>query len=121
MNSLTGELAASGANTIGDEEDALKNAFGPVGGELAYLAAHAGLGCAASVVEGTGCAGGAIGGVVSAGLNPIIDANGNITAAALARIETLVSGSLAGALGFNVQGAVTAAQNETLNNNNPIA
>ncbi|CAG9227640.1 hypothetical protein BGLA2_420081 [Burkholderia gladioli] len=34
----------------------------------------------------------------------------------LAGIETLVSGGVAGALGFNVQGAATAAQNETLNN-----
>ncbi len=31
-------------------------------------------------------------------------------------IETLVSASVAGALGFNVQGAVSAAQNETQNN-----
>ncbi len=65
---------------------------------------------------GTGCAGGAIGGAVSAGLNPIIDANGNIPPAVLTAMETLVSGSVAGSLGFNVQGAVTAAQNETLNN-----
>ncbi|MGN4195268.1 DUF6862 domain-containing protein, partial [Burkholderia gladioli] len=55
-------------------------------------------------------------GAVSAGLNPIIDANGNIPPAVLTAIETLVSGSVAGSLGFNVQGAVTAAQNETLNN-----
>jgi filamentous hemagglutinin len=53
---------------------------------------------------------------VSAGLNPIINSSGNLPPAALAAIETLVSGSVAGALGFNVQGAVTAAQNETLNN-----
>ncbi|MET3551720.1 DUF6862 domain-containing protein [Burkholderia sp. 567] len=53
---------------------------------------------------------------MSAGLNPIIDGNGNIPPAALAAIETLVSGSVAGALGLNVQDAVTAAQNETLNN-----
>ncbi|MEM5299645.1 hypothetical protein VSR82_35740 [Burkholderia sp. JPY481] len=34
----------------------------------------------------------------------------------MASIETFVSGSVAGALGFNFQGAMTAAQNETLNN-----
>ncbi|MGN4105475.1 DUF4258 domain-containing protein, partial [Burkholderia gladioli] len=72
--------------------------------------------CAASAAEGSGCSGGAIGGAVSAGINPIIDANGNIPPAVLTAIETLVSGSVAGSLGFNVQGAVTAAQNETLNN-----
>ncbi|QVN18995.1 hypothetical protein [Burkholderia pyrrocinia] len=53
---------------------------------------------------------------MSAGLNPIIDANGNIPPAVLAGIEALVGGSVAGALGYNVQGAMTAAQNETLNN-----
>ncbi|WP_186102391.1 hypothetical protein [Burkholderia gladioli] len=58
----------------------------------------------------------AIGGAVSAGLNPITDANGNIPPAMLAGIETLVGGGAAAALGFNAQGAATAAQNETLNN-----
>ncbi|WP_261318201.1 two-partner secretion domain-containing protein [Burkholderia cepacia] len=82
----------------------------------AYVAAHAALGCAVGAATGQGCGGGAIGGAVSAGLNPIIDANGNIPPVALTVIETLVSGSVAGALGFNLQGAVTAAQNETLNN-----
>ncbi|WP_442953511.1 hypothetical protein [Paraburkholderia sp. SOS3] len=81
-----------------------------------YVIAHAGLGCAAGAAEGTGCAGGAIGGTVSAGVNPIINGSGNLSPAALAGIEMLVSGSVAGALGFNVQGAATAAQNETLNN-----
>jgi len=106
-HALTGELAASGAFTIGDATDPLS---------LQNIFAHAALGCAASAVEGTGCAGGAIGGAASAAINPIIDANGNIPPAMLAGIETLVSGSVAGALGFNVQGAVTAAQNETFNN-----
>ncbi|WP_186091012.1 hypothetical protein [Burkholderia gladioli] len=58
----------------------------------------------------------AIGGAVSAGLNPIIDAKGNIPPAMLAGIETLVGGGAAAALGFNAQGAATAAQNEMLNN-----
>ncbi|AXL53218.1 filamentous hemagglutinin [Paraburkholderia caffeinilytica] len=111
-NNIVSDLAAVGANAIGSE-------FGPTGSDPNYaasVASHAVLGCAASAARGTGCAGGAIGGAVSAGMNPIIDANGNIPPAALAAIETLVSGSVAGALGFNVQGAITAAQNETLNN-----
>ncbi|WP_445223151.1 DUF637 domain-containing protein [Burkholderia glumae] len=112
--SLVSEVAAVGANAIGDEANVTGS---PIeAGSPAYWLAHAALGCASSAALGTGCAGGAIGGAISAGLNPIIDANGNIPPAALTAIETLVSGSVAGALGFNVQGAMTAAQNETLNN-----
>ncbi len=111
--SLVSEVSAAGANAIGDASvsGSLVEAGTP-----GYWLAHAALGCASSAAMGTGCAGGAIGGAVSAGLNPIIDANGNIPPAVLTAIETLVSGSVAGSLGFNVQGAVTAAQNETLNN-----
>ncbi|MGN4092956.1 DUF637 domain-containing protein, partial [Burkholderia gladioli] len=106
-NSAVSNAAAAAAFAIGNGTDPLT---------LGNIAAHAALGCAASAAEGTGCGGGAIGGAVSAGLNPIIDANGNIPPAVLTAIETLVSGSVAGSLGFNVQGAATAAQNETLNN-----
>ncbi|MBJ9673106.1 DUF637 domain-containing protein [Burkholderia gladioli] len=112
--SLVSEVSAAGANAIGDA--------GSVSGSLVeagtpgYWHAHAALGCASSAAMGTGCAGGAIGGAISAGLNPIIDANGNIPPAMLAGIETLVGGGAAAALGFNAQGAATAAQNETLNN-----
>jgi len=105
-DALTQEAAAAGAFAIGDAD------LGLAGSTLA----HAALGCAAGAGSGAGCASGAIGGAVSAGLNPLIDANGNIPPAALTAIETLVSGSVAGVLGLNVQGAVTAAQNETLNN-----
>lgn len=114
VDSAVSDAAAIGANQIGNlfnGSTALLSTSDPL-----YVLSHAALGCAASAAEGTGCVGGAIGGAVSAGLNPVIDANGNIPPAALAGIETLVSGSVAGALGFNVQGAVTAAQNETLNN-----
>ena len=53
---------------------------------------------------------------MSAGLNPILDPTGGIPPAVLAGIETALSGSGAEALGLNAQGAVSAAQNETLNN-----
>ncbi|WP_186269878.1 DUF637 domain-containing protein [Burkholderia gladioli] len=111
--SLVSEVSAAGANAIGDASvsGSLVEAGTP-----GYWLAHAALGCASSAAMGTGCAGGAIGGAVSAGLNPIINSSGALPPAALAAVETLVSGSVAGALGFNVQGAVTAAQNETLNN-----
>ncbi|WP_241991266.1 filamentous hemagglutinin N-terminal domain-containing protein [Paraburkholderia sp. RAU2J] len=113
-NSAVSDVAAAGAFAIGNEFGD-QSGFWTTSNPL-YAAEHAALGCAASAAEGTGCASGAIGGAVSAGLNPIIDANGNIPPVALTAIETLVSGGIAGALGFNVQGAVTAAQNETLNN-----
>ncbi|WP_238145825.1 filamentous hemagglutinin N-terminal domain-containing protein [Burkholderia gladioli] len=112
--SLVSEVSAAGANAIGDAGSVLGS---PVeAGTPGYWLAHAALGCASSAAMGTGCAGGAIGGAISAGLNPIIDANGNIPPAMLAGIETLVGGGAAAALGFNAQGAATAAQNETLNN-----
>ncbi|CAG9227650.1 Adhesin HecA family protein [Burkholderia gladioli] len=111
--SLVSEVSAAGANAIGDASvsGSLVEAGTP-----GYWLAHAALGCASSSAMGTGCAGGAIGGAISAGLNPIINSSGALPPVALAAVETLVSGSVAGALGFNVQGAVTAAQNETLNN-----
>ncbi|MBN3817369.1 adhesin, partial [Paraburkholderia sp. Se-20369] len=116
LNSTVQQVAAVGANGIGDAFNQPSPSWWMSTSSPLYALAHAGLGCAASAAEGTGCASGAIGGAISAGLNPIIDANGNIPAPVLTAIETLVSGGVAGALGFNVQGTVTAAQNETLNN-----
>jgi len=113
--SVVSDLAAIAASTVGQLN--LGNAFGEGGlGKVGYVTAHAALGCAMSAAGGTGCASGAIGGATSAALNSTIDANGNVPAPVLAAIGTLVTGSIAGALGFDVQGAVTAAQNETLNN-----
>ncbi|OJA61586.1 hypothetical protein BGV68_04550 [Burkholderia ubonensis] len=114
-NDAVSNVAAAAANGIGDAFNGQAGSLGSPS-DPAYVLAHAVLGCASSAAQGNGCAGGAIGGAISAGLNPIIDANGNIPPAALMSIETVVSGSVAGALGFNVQGAMTAAQNETLNN-----
>lgn len=102
--SSVAEVAANGIGTLGEVRDSII-AKGSIGHDLA----HAELGCASSAALGTGCAGGAIDGALSAGLNPVIDAKGNIPPAVLASIDTLVSGSVAGALGFNAQGAVTAA------------
>ncbi|MDR8920626.1 Filamentous hemagglutinin [Burkholderia multivorans] len=104
---LVSDLAAAGAFAIGDQANPLT---------LTNIVGHMTLGCVASAVSGSGCGGGAIGGAVSAGLNPIIDANGNIPAPILTAIETVVSGSVAGMTGVNIQGAVAAAQNETQNN-----
>ncbi|WP_230942604.1 filamentous hemagglutinin N-terminal domain-containing protein [Burkholderia stagnalis] len=113
--SVVSDLAAMGAGAVGQLDS--NGFFGSGDGfKLGYVVAHAALGCAGSAAGGTGCAAGALGGALSAGLNPIIDASGNIPAPLLTGIETLVSATVAGALGFNVQGAVSAAQNETQNN-----
>ncbi|EEE02316.1 two-partner secretion domain-containing protein [Burkholderia multivorans] len=113
--SVVSDLAAVAASAIGQLNEVHFFADGDLG-KAGYVAAHAALGCAGSAASGTGCAGGAIGAAMSATLNSSIDANGTLPAPVLTAIDTLVTGSVAGALGFNVQGAVTAAQNETLNN-----
>ncbi|MHA6853553.1 DUF637 domain-containing protein, partial [Ralstonia pseudosolanacearum] len=90
----------------------------------AYYTAHALLGCASSAALGTGCGGGAIGGVTSALLAPdiikAIDPTGAPLDAGqqamLAAFAGLAGGGMAGALGQNVQGGMAAAQNEALNN-----
>lgn len=113
--SVVSDLAAIAASTVGQLD--VEKFFGDGRmGQAGYVAAHAALGCAVSAGGGMGCASGAIGAATSAALNSTIDANGNVPAPVLAALGTLVTGSIAGALGFNVQGAVTAAQNETFNN-----
>lgn len=121
-NSAVSDAAAAGAYAIG-------NAFSDQSGfwttsNPLYVAEHAALGCAASAAEGTGCAGGALGGAVSAAFSPdvvkAIDPTGAPLdpgqQAALAAFATLAGGGLAGLAGVNVNGAMTAAQNEALNN-----
>ncbi|MFM0197553.1 filamentous hemagglutinin N-terminal domain-containing protein [Paraburkholderia strydomiana] len=115
-------IAAVGANDIGTLGQDSNSIFAQ--GSIGYDLAHAALGCASSAALGTGCAGGAIGGTVSA-----MTANSIATAmtggqgitdqgqlAAIVAATTLLGGTAAGLLGLNVQGAMTAAQNETLNN-----
>ncbi|MGS0895293.1 beta strand repeat-containing protein [Burkholderia stagnalis] len=113
-DSAVSDVAAVGANAIGNafsDQQGFWTTSNPL-----YAVEHAALGCAAGAATGQGCAGGAVGGAASAIVNPLLDANGNIPAPVLSAIETVVGGSVAGALGLNVQGAMTAAQNETQNN-----
>ncbi|WP_052115913.1 hypothetical protein [Paraburkholderia xenovorans] len=115
-NDAVSDVAAVGAYAIGNAQPDLN--------EAEYLAAHAALGCAASAAEGTGCAGGAIGGAASAAFSSdliqTMDPSGApLTTgqqAALAGFATLLGGGLAGLAGQNVSGGATAAQNEALNN-----
>ena len=131
-NSAVSDLAAAAAYGIGNLHDN-GDLLGP-----SYYLAHALLGCAASAAQGTGCGGGAIGGVTSAALMPFfldaIDPNGaplQMDAglqAMLSSVAGLAGGGLAGLLGQNAQGGMAAAQNEALNNtaqhyqnvNNPL-
>ncbi len=122
-DALTQEAAAAGAYAVGQA-----NADGVFGtglsGELGYISTHAALGCAASAIEGTGCAGGAIGGAASAAFSPdfikAIDPTGAALnpaqQAALAGFATLIGGVGAGLAGQDAQAGATAAENEALNN-----
>lgn len=114
-NDAISDVAAAGAFDIGEARGSLN--------EVEYLAAHAALGCAASAAEGTGCAGGAIGGATSALVAPFfVDQAGgsnNLTTgqrAAIVGISTLLGGLTAGLAGQNAQGGATAADNESQNN-----
>ncbi|WP_244145940.1 DUF637 domain-containing protein [Paraburkholderia caledonica] len=121
-NSAVSDVAAAGAYAIGNAS--LTSGSLVAAGTPGYWLAHAALGCAASAAEGTGCAGGAIGGAVSAfSANAIATAvtggQGVTDPSQLAMITaatTLLGGGVAAALGQNAAGAVNAAANETLNN-----
>ena len=117
-----------GASAIGDNAGVDK-LLGEVGG-AGHVAAHALLGCAAAAAGDKDCASGAIGGVSSAFVTSLIpdptttDANGNTVSRPWTNVEkafvtagsVMASGIIAGASGKDALTAVTAAQNETLNN-----
>jgi len=118
------DAAADVAFAIGNLQPTLTSDLGAVGGEIAYVAAHSALGCAASAAEGTGCAGGAIGAASSALISPFIiqgiDPNGvalnSGQTAVLAALSTLTGGLSAGAVGANVQAGGIWGENEGVNN-----
>jgi filamentous hemagglutinin len=119
--SALSDVAAVGAATIGA---ASTNNPLFAEGTPGNILAHAGLGCAISAAEGTGCAGGAIGGAASAALTPyvasaITGGDPNVTsgqAAAIAGFATFAGGTLAGLAGQNAAAGALAAQNEAMNN-----
>ncbi|WP_051381277.1 beta strand repeat-containing protein [Paraburkholderia mimosarum] len=119
-DSAVNDVAASANYAIG-------NLFGATGANpnvLASILSHAALGCAAGAATGDGCGGGAVGAAVSAALSPsfvsAIDPSGadlnQGQQAVLAAFATLTGGSAAALAGLNVQGAISAAQSEALNN-----
>ncbi|WP_321941873.1 two-partner secretion domain-containing protein [Paraburkholderia tropica] len=115
-NDAAANAAAAGAFAIGEVASGMN--------EAAYIAAHAGLGCAAGAASGKGCSGGAIGGAVSAafspdfinGINPGGGALDQGQMAVLAGFATALGGGTAALAGANVDGAVAAAMNEAMNN-----
>ncbi len=121
-NSVIADAGVVGASAIGTEFNGQNG--NPDPSSPLYVASHAALGCALSSASGTGCVGGAIGGAASAIVAPdvikAIDPTGvDLTTgqtALVTAISTLVGGGIASAAGQNVQGAVSAAQNEALNN-----
>ena len=117
------DVAAAGAYDIGTAFNGQLGSLGTTS-DPAYVLAHAALGCAASAAEGTGCAGGAIGGAESAALTPLtLDAmdptHDPLTTeqtAVVTAVAMLAGGGAAAALGQNPNAAATAAENEALNN-----
>jgi filamentous hemagglutinin len=112
-NAVT-DLAAVGAGAIGATSDSLS---------LQNVVEHGVLGCVASAAEGTGCAGGAIGGAASALIAPFLvqQAGGlaNLTdeqRTSIVGISTLLGGLTAGLAGQNAAAGANAATNESLNN-----
>lgn len=120
-NSAVADVAAAAAYSIGN---AANIPGSPIEvGTPGYWLAHAALGCAAGAATGQGCGGGAIGGAVSAMIAPSLvnqfGGAGNLDQGGLAALSSIVmaaSGGLAAIAGQNVQGAMTAGQNEALNN-----
>ncbi|WP_230950139.1 filamentous hemagglutinin N-terminal domain-containing protein [Burkholderia cepacia] len=120
-NSAVADVAAAAAYSIGN---AANIPGSPIQvGTPGYWLAHAALGCAAGAATGQGCGGGAIGGAVSAMIAPSLvnqfGGAGNLDQGGLAALSSIVmsaSGGLAAIAGQNVQGAMTAGQNEALNN-----
>jgi filamentous hemagglutinin len=116
-------LGAALAFQIGELNEA--GGFGDgLSGGLAYVAAHAALGCAGAAALGSDCAGGAIGASISAALTPdLIQAMGNGSQplapsqrAALTMLAGLAGAFGAGAFGSDANAGAFWAQNEATNN-----
>ena len=119
-NDAVSDMAASANYAIG-------SLFGPTSSNpnlLASIASHAVLGCAAGAASGEGCGGGAVGAAASAALSPYLASAMDPTGVALtqgqqavlAAFATAVGGTAAALTGTNIQGAISQAQNEALNN-----
>ncbi|MFA7293735.1 MAG: DUF637 domain-containing protein, partial [Rhodocyclaceae bacterium] len=122
-SSVVGDLAAVGANAVGQGTNALS---------VGNILGHAAVGCAAAAANGKDCAAGAIGGAGAAIVNPLLDqaiggsdgAGWGSTPETAQQMQTAtlqlgsmaVSAATAAALGKDGMTAALVAQNETVNN-----
>lgn len=111
-NSVVSDLAAVGANAIGQKTDVLS---------AENIVSHAALGAVAAKLSGSDAVAGGIGGATAALLNPALDPYTSQTDATDRTVQhvaatMLASGAIANALGRDSKTAANAAQNETLNN-----
>jgi hypothetical protein len=112
INSIAASASADAANWVGTNTDA--HSIENIGG-------HALVGCAAALATGGDCGAGALGAAAAAALNPVVDQflpveQIDLRNATLAGITTAATGVAAIGLGLQVDTAVHAAQNETINN-----
>jgi filamentous hemagglutinin len=105
-NALTQEVAASGAYAIGDTTTPLS---------IQNIFEHAALGCAASALSGTGCAGGAIGAATSAVVSPLVILAMDPSGAPLRADQSAVVTALAiltGGVAAGLGGGCTSRRNQ---------
>ena len=139
LDSTVNDVSAIGANDIGSTFDGSSELLST--SDPLYVLSHAALGCVASAAEGTGCAGGAIGGAASAIVAPLVrdglydgtqtvtttdngdgtstqvtSYNNNGFNAATVAASMLAGGSLAALMGQSPTAGATWAANEALNN-----
>ncbi|CAG9170818.1 hypothetical protein LMG32289_02162 [Cupriavidus pampae] len=125
---LVRDAAALAANAAGVKLPGIGTENATTDSIIANAAAHALIGCAAQSLNGGDCAGGAIGGAVSALTAPLIrDAiyagtdvvsysKDEIRQGITVGLSTLIGGSIGALLGTDATSAALAAQNEALNN-----
>lgn len=111
-NSVVSDLAAVGANAVGQKTEVLS---------VENVGSHAALGAAAAKLSGNDAVAGGIGGATAALLNPLLDPYTSQTDATDRTVEhvaatMLASGAIANVFGRDGKTAANAAQNETLNN-----
>jgi len=112
LNSTVNDLAAIGANIVGQSSEPLS---------IDNLISHTVLGAVSAKLKGQDSVAGAIGGATAAILNPLIDPVTSSTDNDTRTLQhvtstTIVAGLISASLGRDVQTAGDAAQNETLNN-----
>ena len=123
LNSVAADVAALGANMIGQTMDG-STAWNSEGG-LLHVLSHAALGCAVASISGQDCAAAAIGAATSAALLPRVGEAMDLTQQDKASpsvqlgmtvLSMLAGGVLAASTGHDPTTAAGAAQNEALNN-----